>query len=258
VNATFACEFALPLDVAVLNAIGELYSRVKERLPQRLLLPGITLRVTPQSTQPQPVQVINGVAFSSYARDGQLERQLAARPPLIAFIEYRYMDWESVWAEARELLEMALDVVGAASISGFGLEYQDRFIAEPDSPTPIDFASVLRRESRYLPIMVFDASDVWHATCGTVEQVAVPCQHSLNDSVNIGLIRRSDQAPPQLAVEITIQHRRIFQQAAPPREARQWIDTLFNDMHSRNKAIMYDILTPEMRDRIKLSGGNRQ
>jgi uncharacterized protein (TIGR04255 family) len=254
VRAAFACEFSQPFDSSTLEAIGDLHSRVRERLPQKILVPGVTFRLTPGSRQPQPVQVVGGVAFSSYGRDGTLEKQLNAMPTLIAFTEFHYSRWKEVWAEAKEMLSIALEGAEDSLLSAFGLEYQDRFIAEADSPQPVDFVTVLRTDGKYLPGAVFEASDVWHANCGTVQPVETPCPHNQNDSINVALARRSDLEAPRLAIEITAQHRRVLQPPMSTRDALQWIEPLFDNMHRCNKTTMVDLLTPETRERINLSG----
>lgn len=210
------------------------------------------MRVTPGSP-PQPVQTIGAVAFSSYNRSGQIERQLNARPVLIVFTEFEYLRWQNVWSDAQEVLNVVLDIVGTAWIGAFGIEYQDRFIAEPGSPTPVDLESVLNKESAYLPRVIFDAPDLWHANCGTVQRMETPCLHTRNDTTRVGLVRRADLYDPQLAIEITAQHRRVLPQPTAVHDARQWMASMFLDMHQHNKEIMSDVLTSDAKERIKLS-----
>lgn len=250
VLATFACEFSPPLGDTKLKQIEELHSKIAEGLPQKIVQPAVSFRVVQGSQQPTPIQTIGAVAFSSYERDGTMARQFNAVPLLISFNEFKYDGWETVWPAAREILHSALDAVGDANISAFGLEYQDRFSAEPEAAGPLDVSLVLSKGSQYLAPRVFGLKDVWHLQEGSVEERSDPCPHSCNDNINVGLVRRRELPPPRLAIEITLQHRRVLKRPVSIREARQWMEPFFTDMHTSDKKVMRDLLVPEMSKRI--------
>ena len=162
VLASFACEFSPPLDHAVLKAIGDLHPKFETLLPQKIQQPALTFRLVPGAQAPQEGQTIGAIAFSSYERDGSMARQFNATPVLITFAELKYSGWEKVWPEAKSVLEAALDVAGNATLTAFGLEYQDRFVADGDLKERIDVSTVLARERKYLAPRVFEFDDIWH------------------------------------------------------------------------------------------------
>jgi uncharacterized protein (TIGR04255 family) len=250
VLASFACEFAVPLDISKLKQIGDLYPKLKDELPQKIEQPAVTFHIVEGTQRPSPVQTIGAIAFSSYERDGSMVRQFNATPVLMSFAEMKYTGWESVWPRARDVLNLALDTIGDTAISAFGLEYQDRFQAEGSPTDALDISHVLEPKSEYLPPRIFGLKDVWHVQEGSVEERDRPQPHTSNDNVSVGLVRRRDLPPPQLALEITLQHRRVFKQPARAHSARSLMQEFFDEMHTCNKAIMENLLVPEMAKRI--------
>lgn len=252
--AAFACEFAPPLGETVLQRIGGLYDRFKNQLPQKLERPALAFRIAPGATLPQAQQTVGAIAFSEFDRDGSLLRQFNATPAVITYNELKYSKWVNVWGTAQALLEAALEAAGDAPVQAFGLEYQDRFRAEGGQDEPIDVSSVLSQESTYLPRHVFELRDVWHAFHGFVRQMDQPYAFSWNDNVNVGLVRRPDLPSPNLAVEITLQHRHVLKEPKAAKEARAFMERAFAEMHDHDKDVMENLLTPQMAERIKLRG----
>jgi uncharacterized protein (TIGR04255 family) len=257
VLASFACEFSPPLDHATLKSIGELHAKFATLLPQKIEQPALTFRLVPGAKVPQTGQTIGAIAFSSYERDGSMARQFNATPVLFTFAELKYSGWEKVWPEAKSVLEAALDMAGNATLTAFGLEYQDRFLAEGDLSEPIDVSAVLARESKYLAPRVFEFDDIWHLHEGSVSSCAAPLACTCNENVNVGLVRRREAAIPQLAIEITLQHRRALSAPMRAAEAVKAMGSFFDDMHACDKAAMIALLTSDMATRIGL-GKNAQ
>lgn len=160
------------------------------------------------------------------------------------------------WAGFRTNVFRCLDALGPTAFNGrslasMALQYTDIFTWK-DDPSMIDAGGVFAKTSKLLPAHVFEvASKHFHATHGYFNPDVPEGAESLLENVSVARTPNVHTLQDQFV--ITIEHRLVPSgEYTSADEARELIEMSMEALHQRNKASLADLLTPELRDLIRL------
>lgn len=180
-------EWAMPpLDdtqLASLQTVYEANTYIKTFLPtlvpmQTFVFQGVNqfgvsdpdgnLQVEPKNlTPPQFVTRKGGFDLQHFDNKGKIAWVASIRPEFISVNCTTYDRWKNVKPQALAILQPFVDAAMAkgAKINAIGLQYQDAFRLL-DGASPASTGELFRKNSRYLPLHLFDQPSFWHCHQG--------------------------------------------------------------------------------------------
>ncbi len=253
----FQLIFDTPLESEIFAAAQARHIDWREELPLLQLdspdpvkLPGF-LALPPQTA---------GLSFTRLRPDGVPAWQLRLDPHSIGVVCTRYIRWERIWKTARRYIGKALELVagepGSRQITTAMLQFVDRF----EAPETAYDAAALLRSGRYLPSTLFGLGPIWHNNMGWFEEDHPMGQilHNLNIASNRMAARDTLTREEMISIAVThIQELRLSPPTDPTQVERllDMLDGPMAHLHAANKALIADILQPDMANRIGLSAG---
>lgn len=231
----FKLIFSQPVGEAVFKAIEENSSILMDELPSMEVKRDITFRMEAKNTVTENV---SGFVFYQPLEDGSHEKSLEIAAEHIVFRCRKYDSWTSQWAFAKKKISLLAPLIPDFNlISSVGLEYTDVFTSHVD-PSLDDINSLLKRDSRYLPLNCIQKG-FWHVNQGFYEEgslVNINVRHQRERSkdwtrwaVVINIIHRMNQSPTKLSDML---------------ESCD-IDKKMRQMHSFDKVVLSEIITVE-------------
>jgi uncharacterized protein (TIGR04255 family) len=197
--------------------------------------------------------MIRGAEFSYKRPDGSAAWSLAISGNEIIIQTSQYTRWEPTWEKVQSyLLEVLRRVVELekprpVTVRNVSLVYIDAFRSSDAVP---NFSEVLV-ESPIIPRAVFDRGPLWH--CHTGWFVPAEPKGRILNQVNIDTKTVSERP------EITINHRQVMEfrpdlalGEVVSEEHSSDISTAFEAMHDANKREIAALLTPHMREAIRI------
>jgi len=213
---------------------------------------------------------LGGFIFDSLRPDGETERSITLAANRLSVMRADYESWGRTWGEAREIFLLMLPaLLERSSVTGFHLQYQDRFVWDGER-CRFRAEMVFRKHNRWLVPNVFEAEDLWHSHHGFFEYPEKPHNHQLLNvlEAQLGpLAMPGNGSETDFAADVKLSHRVVHGVERPggrPVEARSvsdifgsedgagLLDIYMAEMHDRNKQILSQTINDEMCDQIRL------
>ncbi len=258
-NVVFALEWNEQLTTAELRAIAALredpkHTVLRKTFPMVQEPKMMTININADAGGPPLASNANELGAINFVRPhltniGTASRALnISRANCLAVVS-EYTRWSKIWSEVKEWIEaVAPAILGRRAIISVGLQYTDLFQWKADPATMV-LSEIFSSNSKYLPRNAFQASSQWHSHHGYFEKRAGPQAHDLLENINVNSIENNGQR----ALQVVTSHRATLRSPiwqSPDLNAA--LNVLMPDLHSRNKAIMKDLLMPEVQKSIKL------
>lgn len=181
-----------------------------------------------------------------------LRRSISVQGASLQIIEHDY----DRWAGYRALIERSLSALGPAvfderTVRDVALAYSDVFIWK-DDPASLEASALFNADSDFLPRNAFAiGSRYFHANHGYYSNAVPDVGASLVENVNIA--RTPDSATGHDHFIIYIEHRLTPKERTVGVEAgTKLISSVLEFLHQRNKQLLGSLLTPNVREMIKL------
>ena len=203
----------------------------------------------PVSVRSGPDQLFGWVCQNLSAGNVPLETLVLEDESLI-YETVAYTRWTEFSARFEEVaLPILEDVLELVDIANLILEYVDRFYFDGPA-TEARTEGILSEEFVSVPEVARTSPTAWHSHLGWFEEVE---GHSMliNQNVNAqdGRFENDDSVVRNLQIYTKTDLR--------PKEYENGYEGLrsaMNEMHVKSKTLVYDILTPDMRQRIGMEG----
>lgn len=252
----FSIEFAAPLSEATVAALGRLQEVHKNDLPRHVRMHSVTFDFAKMGTPGQARMAPQGpFTLSKVLPNGEAEISFSVTHEGLSVSCSVYSRWNEMWAKARRLFKSAADIIQAEAIVATAvLNYLDKFDWDGDIDKA-DTSQLLKADSIYLTPRVSKELGQWHCHQGFFEWGDNPVTHA--QLINVNLDKK--YVDSAITLEITTLHRCALN-GEPLRLAdalgaeNSALDKLMDQMHAKNKAILNDVLTPEMVGKIALMG----
>ncbi|MCK1517124.1 TIGR04255 family protein [Bradyrhizobium sp. 190] len=263
-SATFAIALNRPLAWSSIEAL------IKSSLDWRKELPAIDLpqtmevQINPQTGTPVN-RITRGVEFSHKRPDGSASWQLDVLGSEIRVTTTLYTRWAPTCAKAGDiLLGVAGQLAMLESARGLGvlaisLHVADVFATTDEKP---DYSELFARNDR-IPLALFSFGRLWHTHSGWFMPRPAgfgSVLNQLNIDARTGTDDTSLTAIPDTQIRIIIQHNQIYRPTEPinfgSSGENALVDAVLREMpqmHQNNKAVLRDLLTPSMQQRIKVN-----
>lgn len=256
-SAVFALDFANELDLGEISGIRAEAAKLTADFPQQseVQRATFTLQVGPAEGHPSSSNV-EPDGFQM-VRPAQIGGQLNSRAMIVnrtgvVVVVNDYTRWDKFKFDVDRYLSVLLTHVdGQKAVASLGLQFNDIFLWKAD-PADLELKEVFEAGNRYLAPNVFESRLPWHSHHGYIENNINPVEYQQLDNVNVS--RVAANAEHQL--QILTSHRATLEKPL----YKFWSDnkaTLFaiqDSLHTRNKAILAELLTREAQNKISLSG----
>lgn len=179
-------------------------------------------------------------------------RTIEVNPGELNIVFYDYTRWAEVRNSVSRYLEKLQGVFENRALTNFGLQYTDIFNWR-DDPKSLVLSEVFKSRSKYLAGNIFDlpAGALWHSHHGYFEDVEGAVPYRRLDNININ---RNDASDSQSLVSVT-SHRVILKSPmwAASGDRLQLVKDELEQLHIKNKEILSEILTDEVKSKIKFN-----
>lgn len=258
-NVVFALEWAEPLtsgDLAGIQDIREdpnatvLRKTFSQVQGQRMLMINLDADTGIQTPVSNPKE-LGGVNFTrpSTSNFGAASRALNISKTNCLAVVSEYTRWARIWAEVRDWFSIVVPKIATTRpITTFGLQYTDVFLWKAD-PAAFDLGQIFSKTTDYLPKNVFLANALWHSHHGFFVHQQQPLPHERLDNVNVNVLENAGSR----SVQIITSHKAVL--TSPiwnAQEVMAALDKIMPDLHQRNKAVLDNLLTSDVKAKIKL------
>jgi uncharacterized protein (TIGR04255 family) len=169
-----------------------------------------------------------------------------------------YSRWDSVWAKAQQTLQRVFAKLGPSGsvLSGIGLKYVDRFVYE-GSEQDFDAKMLIKDSSPYITPKSLNAGMQWHTHSGWFQSMDNEFPPVLTQLNIDAVLMRQDNVPVHFTtIDQTHIVRSLKAEDVPSLtkalQPNSSVSRLLLDLHTLNKEILVDLLTPAMCKRINL------
>lgn len=258
-SAALVVGFHQEVDLGHASALAQAaQERLKAVLPNRKEIQTITFQfgaAVPQHNSSSiggwefidnfsPNEVVNGVTT---------RRSASVVEHRLIITENSYNRWAHFSDFVSSVFEALSDIAfERRSVRDIALAYADSFTWK-DAPEKIVAADVFSRESIFLPANVFGVgSKLFHATHGFFVDSGVEDAQSLIENVNVTRMRKDSAQYDTFA--INTEHRLVVDRQMYGTEGRKFVEAQLEMLHQRNKAVLSNLLTQDVKEMIKLGG----
>jgi uncharacterized protein (TIGR04255 family) len=252
-NVVFAIEWREPLGA---KEAHELKGRIQQRLAQfTVFKPHQTMMLNITAGVPSPAVASpseTGFVFETATLFGESpKRAINVTAEQSTLTVNDYTRWKDVKAEVDKYIAALIGAIGGKqrALQAVALQYSDVFHWKA-APEDLAIGQVFNKGTRYLVPNVFTQNSFWHCTHGFYQ----PSRwHGVPELTNVN-VSRTDIGGMN-AIQIVTAHRIQFATSTwdESEEKRAVIDALFEIFHDNNKAVLRDLLTDEVRAKIKLN-----
>lgn len=267
----FYCVFSPEFDNSVINRLINLkdIEEIKSFLPKEKAIKAVLQNINLDSVEDTRLTVSDrGIELQRINLDGTISWMLRTTPNSISVHCLDYTRWNEIWEKARNFLHVAFNQIGVSSnfLSSVGLKYVDRFefigrISDYNS-------ELLLKHSDYIHSKAFSSAERWHCNTGWFNEFNEKINHEnfkfecLNQ---LDIVSGYGQVSGTKRIMVTISHNQVISLLDSNNDidvlsfggdASSQEDSLlnktFSELHQNNKKILQDILTDEIRQKIKL------
>ena len=262
------CGITLEVDPPLLQveilSIGRSHKLFKAVLPRRSEQNFLTVQLGSGMVNASQPGASSGWLFELSTDTGKQRKSLAVAPLAITFLTFEYSRWAEVWSEVETLLRSVLGATSEAHrIKALNVDFINRFFWLGDPPSAL--MRGLLKESAYLPLNALAINSLWHSHHGFIrlveaeeggeflENINVQAVNATfadpEDDLNPGSVRRcldtvlSYRFIPTAGAEIKVSPDDVVASVVV-------VGRRLSQMRDRNKAVLRDLLLPEIVDRV--------
>jgi uncharacterized protein (TIGR04255 family) len=249
VEVAFAIYFNGTINADSINRAKSRRTEYAEFLPGESGVQGFQLNLgVGVSNAPTSVaQIQEGFSWQRINPDGSLAWRLSVLQDHVVVNCADYTRWEEVWKRvAPWLFDMYQQITaGGHSATSFSLQVIDQFTRKQPVTKHI-LRELFSDKSIYLPKRLFENDELWHLYQGWFSEQGEPLRGQKLNVINISASRVAD------INTVSLDHlmRVNLASNSPPllKDAMENspLETLLNALHSENKAVLRDILTPDV------------
>lgn len=251
-SVVMALEWASPIETTVLEAANDQlkssYDLSSFRCePQHAMSFNIGGPAGTVTTTASPITEVVGYNYSHLADSGEILQQIQLSKSNLLFIVSHYTRWDDLIATAESILNsVASIVIKSTNIGIIGLQYLDRFVWAGDR-RGINYKSIFNHNSKFLTPHIFECEDDWHSHHGYFEKYGEGNNRILN-VINTATIGQ----PSEIYIDILSSHRMHASPAISNSGEKTFDDikSVFTDLHIKNKAVLREMLTVEVLNKI--------
>lgn len=194
-----------------------------------------------------------GFEFSRVASDGSQEQAIRYMPGLLTAHFSKYRSWESALsASLRHMTSLILPALDLKMnpINAISLRYIDKYTYTGDS-AEAHAGLLFNPDNRHISEQCFSAGSSWHCHTGWFEE-------EQGYSKTLNQLNVSSQIINESAV-VTIDHNEVCRLHTPRKTAQELVEKrpglqpVLEELHTKNKLLLQDILLDDMLQRIGLS-----
>lgn len=248
-NAIESTTFAVLLDAQLTDRQIEAMQGLKDTLKSELPSFNVTQKITAQFNGTDISQSLQtgGVLLQHFNTAGKPTWILKIEGNLVAVSCLDYVDWDEEKPKALNLISKALAAISCdrVNVATLGLQVVDKF-KEPMSE--YEFANVLNPLSRFVTKQAIESGPLWHTYQGWFD---VPPSDG-NQLLNILNLTANEENNEHT---LTIDHQTQLmwsQSVSAPDDAKQFFDSLLDDLHRRNKEVVKELLNDQQKAAIHL------
>jgi uncharacterized protein (TIGR04255 family) len=260
-QVTFGLVLGRPLASPTVDTVRAAAAPWRADLPAVEITQVVEVRPDPSTGGMRPV-MLRGAEFSFKRPDGTAVSAMTIAGNEIVVRTSRYTRWHSTWATVRSYILDVLNRIVEIE-KGRGLSIQSVSLIMVDafrsSETVPNFADVLIK-SAAVPHSIFDRGPLWHSHTGWF--VPAPKGRILNqlniDTKSVTVTDPTSGTKTE-SPEISITHRQVLEFRPElalgdvvSEEHNTNISEAFEAMHEANKREITGVLTPAMRERIRI------
>lgn len=261
-SASFVVGFVRGLAKPTFNKISQALARMEKALPG--VGPDqadVTMSAMPQLPGLR-IQTPQAHRFAA-KKDGTPEWLVQATGNVVQVQCHDYTSFKDVWEEARRHLICALTAIEEnVQIAEIGFQVIDRFTYPATGDwAEYDIAELFNTESAYLTPNALRSGPLWHLFQGWFDDYqGNRILHQLN--LTGTLVGATQQ------LQAAIDHRGALRGPSedkmldlkpfltPQADGKTPLDTLFDDLHKKNRAVIENLLTPQKLQSIGIQKGN--
>jgi uncharacterized protein (TIGR04255 family) len=256
-EAVIYFEFSPSLTSDVLTRFEPLREELKADFPESNTL--TTTQVTIDThTEAKTIEQSPGGLELRSVESSRLKWLVRIAPHGISIHCLDYSRWDSVWEKAQQTLQRVFGKLGPSGsvLSGIGLKYVDRFVYE-GSEEDFDAKMLIKDSSPYITPKSLNAGMQWHTHSGWFQSMDNGFPPVLTQLNIDAVILRQDNIPVHFTtIDQTHIVRPLKAEDVPSLtkalQPDSSVSRLLLDLHTLNKEILADVLTPAMCKRINL------
>ncbi len=261
-SAVFAIEWLNPLPQEALSEVratydkGESLKRQFPETPQEQKL--LSVRIDQASGAATLPTVASGGACVGYkfskTAGPSPSRTLQITRENCLYIVQDYTRWKPVLTDVLLAFSEIAESLVKSPVAAIGLQYTDVFHWRA-APEELNFSEVLSESSGLIPTSALARKDLWHSHHGYFVDSVEPTPHKLLENLNVDIVDNGGQR----SVAIVTSHQaRLTKPIYNSADLKTYLDSFYECLHNRNKALLSQILTDGVKRKIKLQGGTLQ
>lgn len=229
------------------------------QLPGRLTLDPFSLAWGRQIITPgyHPIgQLTPGVLFQRINPAGDMAEEMVVERGAVTYRTRNYKRWADVERVVRDILCPVVSILAdnaVAAISVVELRCIDHFISEGSGP-PI-LSDLIRSDTALVPSALLESSEMLHCHLGWFDSVTESGRFLTNFNLDVADNEAGNRAASILQV-ISHQASGIGRAFADEPTVSQSILAEFTSLHMRDKALLAQLITLELQQKINLAGSS--
>jgi uncharacterized protein (TIGR04255 family) len=220
----------------------------------------VSVRIDNAGGAPSPSSMTSsgdlvGYQFSRFRMPNFVARSAQISRDNFVVIVSDYTRWRSVLDEVVATVKALVTPVLEAQtipVAAIGLQYTDVFHWRA-APNTLNLKEVFSSQTKLIPASALEQTNLWHNHHGYFVDLADPVPCRLTENVNTEIVEQSGQR----SIGIVTAHRAQLAQNSfiwKIDELETKIAAVWELLHSRNKNLLRDILSEEVKTKIKLEG----
>lgn len=257
-SAAFALEFSSDLDVGEVGALRTAAAQLLSDFPviAEKQVATLNFQVAPGGAATSSSSGVEAGGFTlgrtSFNPTEPQVRFIDVSRNGIVVVVRDYTRWDKFKADVDRYLSILLAPVdGQKAVSSLGLQFNDIFLWKAD-PQDLKIDEIFSRNNPFIASNSFSSSMLWHSHHGYLISNTEPVQHKQLDNINV-----SRAASNELhQIQVLTSHRVTLDKPL----FKSWSAhkaTFFEfqeKLHSQNKLILSQLLTPAVQSKINLNG----
>lgn len=247
--AAFVVVFERPFSAHAIEALGGLQETLKNDLPVFQRINVLEVRLEDGALVKQNMGSVSGVLLQQFGEDGKQSWGLRVEGNTIVASCLKYEAWNKTAPQALGFLKAVINIVADEDTTPtvVALQIVDRFVAP--SKDGYKIGDVFNTRSEFLTKHTFSAGCLWHIHQGWFDDATLVPSRMLN-VLNLS----TNDTPSGLITTIdhTAQYQALGVQTTKITD-EDWLISLFNELHIKNKTVLGNLLNAKQRKAIKLS-----
>lgn len=200
-----------------------------------------------------PAGAISGIAFDRVKPNGEPALSVNIQANMLIIICGEYERWAGLWAEVKKYLTILTPWLGAAKFSALSLQYTDAFKVGFPQGEALPLTELFNSATKFLPPTFTSVNDAFHSHHGYFSQPNFGLGGKLLTNVNVNVTETASVFDVQI---ITVHKYQLSEMFSPVTESgvlNQQMNDVFQYLHDENKAVVGDLLTEQVKEKISFN-----